>query len=129
MKKVFWLLPSLALAVSGADLTGKWSGTIEIEDSGTTTPVSVQFVQKATLVSGRIGRTGGGDEENIRNGKVDGKKISFEVTSPHTSGPMKFTLTLEEDRLEGEMKGSMDEGDIVGKVKLTREKAGAAQTH
>ena len=129
MKRMLWLLPCVALALSGADLTGKWAGSIEIEDSGTTTPVSVQFVQKEALVSGKIGRTGGGDEENIRNGKVDGKKVSFEVTSPHTSGPMKFTLTLEEDRLEGEMKGSVDEGEIVGKVKLAREKASASQTH
>jgi hypothetical protein len=119
----------VALALSGADLTGKWSGSIEIEDSGTTTPVSVQFVQKEALVSGKIGRTGGGDEENIRNGKVDGKKVSFEVTSPHTSGPMKFTLTLEDDHLEGEMKGSVDEGEIVGKVKLAREKTATSQTH
>jgi len=127
MKKILWLLPWVALALSGSDLTGKWSGTIEIADEGATTPVSVQFVQKADVLSGKIGRTGGGEEENIRNGKVDGKKVSFEVNSAH--GLMKFALTLEEDRLEGEMKGTVDDGEIVGKVKLAREKAGAAQSH
>ena len=127
MKKILWLLPWVALALSGSDLTGKWSGTIEIADEGATTPVSVQFVQKADVVLGKIGRTGGGEEESIRNGKVDGKKVSFEVNSAH--GLMKFALTLEEDRLEGEMKGTVDDGEIVGKVKLAREKAGAAQAH
>jgi hypothetical protein len=127
IRKILWLLPCVALALSGSDLTGKWSGTIEIADEGATTPVSVQFVQKADVVSGKIGRTGGGEEESIRNGKVDGKKVSFEVNSAH--GLMKFTLTLEEDRLEGEMKGTADDGEIVGKVKLAREKAGAAQSH
>ena len=127
MKKILWLLPWVVLALSGSDLTGKWSGTIEIADEGATTPVSVQFVQKADVLSGKIGRTGGGEEENIRNGKVDGKKVSFEVNSAH--GLMKFALTLEEDRLEGEMKGTVDDGEIVGKVKLAREKAGAAQSH
>lgn len=127
MKKILWLLPWVALALSGSDLTGKWSGTIEIADEGATTPVSVQLVQKAEVVSGKIGRTGGGEEESIRNGKVDGKKVSFEVNSAH--GLMKFALTLEEDRLEGEMKGTVDDGEIVGKVKLAREKAGAAQSH
>jgi hypothetical protein len=127
MKKILWLLPWVALAFSGSDLTGKWSGTIEIADEGATTPVSVQFVQKADVLSGKIGRTGGGEEENIRNGKVDGKKVSFEVNSAH--GLMKFALTLEEDRLEGEMKGTVDDGEIVGKVKLAREKAGAVQSH
>ena len=128
MKKVLWILPCVALALSGADLTGKWSGTIEIEDSGTTTPVSAQFIQKAELVSGKIGRTGGTEEESIRNGKVDGKKVFFEVVSSHTASPMKFTLTVVDDRLEGEMKGTMEEGEIVGKVKLSREKPGNSPT-
>jgi len=125
MKKTLWLVPALALAFGGSDLTGKWSGTIEIVDEGNTTPVSMQLVQKAAEVSGKIGRAGGGEEESISNGRIEGKKVSFDVVSSH--GPMKFTLTLEQDRLEGEMKGTVEDGEIVGKVKLAREKAGAAQ--
>jgi hypothetical protein len=120
MKKLFWILPCLALALSAADVTGKWSGTIDVEDAGSTTEVHVEFVQKAGAISGTIGRAGGADEGTIRNGKVDGAKISFEVVSAQTSSPFKFTLTLVNDRLEGEMKGSADEGEVVGKVKLTR---------
>jgi len=125
MKNVLWLLPCVALALSGADVSGKWSGTIDIEDSGSTTTVQVELVQKSDLASGKINRTGGGDEGTIRNGKVEGAKVSFEVVSPETSSPFKFTLTLVNDRLEGEMKGSVDEGEIVGKVKLSREKPGS----
>ena len=128
MKKVFWLLPCLALALSGADVSGKWSGTIDVEDAGNSTPVQVELVQKSDMVSGKIGRQGGGDEGTIRNGKVDGTKVSFEVVSPQTSSPFKFTLTLAKDTLEGEMKGSVDEGEIVGKVKLSREKPGATSS-
>jgi len=120
MKKALWILPCLALVMSGADVSGKWSGTIDVEDAGSSTDVQVELVQKADTVSGKIGRTGGGDEGVIRNGKVAGEKISFEVVSGQTSSPFKFTLTLVNDRLEGEMKGSMDEGEIVGKVKLAR---------
>ena len=128
MKKVFWLLPCLALALCGADVSGKWSGTIDVEDAGNSTPVEVELVQKSDLVSGKIGRQGGGDEGTIRNGKVDGTKVSFEVVSPHTSSPFKFTLTLAKDTLEGEMKGSVDEGEIVGKVKLSRAKPAATSS-
>lgn len=127
MKKALWMLPCLALVLSGADLTGKWSGTIDVEDSGSSTPVEVQLVQKSELVSGKIGRAGGGDEGDIRNGKVEGAKVSFEVIAHDNNSPFKFTLTLIEDRLEGEMKGSVDEGEIVGKVKLTRDKSSGTQ--
>jgi hypothetical protein len=120
MKKAFWILPCLALVLSGADISGKWVGTIDVEDSGSTTEVQVELVQKADTVTGKIGRTGGGDDGSIRNGKVEGTKVSFEVVSPQTSSPFKFTLTLVNDRLEGEMKGSVDEGEVVGKVKLSR---------
>jgi len=120
MKKALWILPCLALVMSGADVSGKWSGTIDVEDAGSSTDVQVELVQKAATVTGKIGRTGGGDEGEIRNGKVDGQKISFEVVSGQASNPFKFTLTLVNDHLEGEMKGSMDQGEIVGKVKLSR---------
>src|SRR6185436_552676 len=125
MKKVFWLLQCLALVLSGSDISGKWSGTIDVEDSGSTTPVEVELVQKSDMVSGKIGRTGGGDEGTIRNGKVEGTKVSFEVISDQNNSPFKFTLTLVDNRLEGEMKGSMDQGEVVGKVKLSRDKPGS----
>jgi len=106
--------------MSGADVSGKWSGTIDVEDAGSTTEVKVELVQKADTLTGKVGRSGGGDEGEIRNGKVDGQKISFELLSSYSTTPFKFTLMLVNDRLEGEMKGSLDQGEIVGKVKLSR---------
>jgi hypothetical protein len=125
MKKAFLLLPFLAFALSASDISGKWSGTIDIEDSGSTIPIQVELVQKSDAVSGKIGRTGSGDEGTIRNGKVDGAKVFFEVVSHETSSAFKWTLTLVNDQMEGEMKGSTDDGEIVGKVKLSRDKPGS----
>jgi|SRR5579863_4716206 len=125
MKSSLWLLPFLALSLYGADVSGKWSGTIDIEDAGSSTPVQVELVQKADVLSGKVGHAGG-DSEAIRNGKVEGAKVSFEVFSSQTNSPWKFTLTLVEDRLEGEMKGTADEGEVVGKVKLNRDKGASA---
>jgi len=126
MKNVFWLLPCLALALSGADVSGKWSGTIDVEDSGSSTPVQVELVQKSDQLTGKMGVQGGGNQSTIRNGKVEGTKVYFEAVSPEYSSPFKFTLTLANDTLEGEMKGNIDEGEIVGKVKLTRDKGTTA---
>ncbi|HZT33536.1 MAG TPA: hypothetical protein VFA33_26850 [Bryobacteraceae bacterium] len=126
MKKL-WLLPCLAMVLTAADISGKWIGSIEVADdsSGTTinTPVRAEFEQKSNLLSGKIGRREDQQTESIRNGKVEGTKIVFEVTSPETAGAMKFDLTLEGDRIEGNMKGSLDSGPITGKVHLVRQAA------
>lgn len=127
--KTFWILPLLAVSLAGADISGIWSGTIEVPDmgSGTTvrTPVRAQFEQKQNEVSGKIGRREDDDQVKIRNGKVEGKKIFFVVSSEQTDGDMKFDLTLDGEHIQGEMKGAVDSGPIVGKVSLIREKAPA----
>jgi hypothetical protein len=123
-----WLFLCLPLLVWAADVSGKWSGSIEVADnaggSSITTPVKVVFEQKGALVSGKIGRREDEGSESIRNGKVEGAKISFEVSSPETTSAMKFNLVLEDDHLVGEMKGMVDSGEIVGKVTLTRDAGG-----
>ena len=122
------LLLCLPLALGAADVSGKWTGSIEVADNagGSTvnTPVRAEFEQKANLVSGKIGRREDERAEVIRNGKVDGVKISFEVSSPETMSAMKFNLTLDGDQLQGEMKGTVDSGEIVGKVRLKRQAGG-----
>jgi hypothetical protein len=123
-----WLFLSLPLLLAAGDVSGKWSGSIEVADnaggSSITTPVKAEFQQKANLVSGKIGRREDEQAEPIRNGKVEGTKVSFEVSSVETTSAMKFSLVLQGDHLEGEMKGTVDSGEIVGKVRLTREAGG-----
>jgi len=122
-----WLLPLMALAMYGADVSGKWTGSVEIADptSGDKiqTPVKAEFTQKGGDVSGTIGREEDTEAETIHAGKLDGKNLVFEVT-PHEAGsPIKFTLVLlSDDRIEGAMEGAMDVGRITGKVILTRVK-------
>jgi len=124
MKKWLWLTPCLALVLNAADISGKWVGNIDVSDpsSGTSinTPVRAEFSQQANTVSGTIGRREDDQKEAIRNGKVEGKTVSFEVSAPEVMSAMKFVLTLKDNRLEGEMKGALDTGEIAGKVLLTR---------
>ncbi|HWC01016.1 MAG TPA: hypothetical protein VG672_30120 [Bryobacteraceae bacterium] len=128
--KILLLFLCGAMVLTAADISGRWVGTIEVADdsSGTTinTPVRAEFEQKASQLAGKIGRKEDEQSESIRNGKIEGKKILFEVNSPETSGAMKFELTVEGDRIEGEMKGSVDSGPIVGKVHLVRAPAQTA---
>jgi hypothetical protein len=126
MKKL-WLLPVFALALYGGDITGKWTGNIEVSDpsSGSTvdTPVKAEFAQNAAGITGRIGRTEEEQAEPIRNAKLDGKNLVFEVRSPETTGMVKFNLVVvSDDRIEGDMKGAIDIGNISGKVHLRKVK-------
>ena len=125
MHRLSLLVLSFSLALAAADISGKWSGSIEVADTAggdsITTPVRAEFEQKADLVSGSIGRKEDARAESIRNGKIEGTRIVFEVSSPETLSSMKFSLTLSGDHLEGEMKGTVDSGEIVGKVRLTKE--------
>lgn len=118
------LLPCLAAAMVAADVSGKWTGTVDVDDptSGSTinTQVRAELRQSADAVTGSIGRQEDQEAEPIQNARMDGKRLTFEVSSAETNGLIKFVLTLEGDRLDGDMKGSMDGAAIAGKVHLTR---------
>lgn len=130
MRLPFLLFLTCALTF-GADLTGRWTGTIAVDDVGSgttiTTQVHIDLQQKSEGVSGKIGRIEDNDVVPIKNVRMDGDTLNFEAASDETTGPMKFSLKIAGDRMEGTMKGSIDSGDINGKVKLTREKATAAR--
>jgi hypothetical protein len=125
--KLFWLLPVVALALYGADVTGTWTGTIDVADPGNgdkiSTEVKAEFKQAAAALTGKIGRKQDEQLESIRDGKITGKTITFDVLPEEATTPMKFNLTLvSDDRIEGNMAGAIDVGKISGKVVLTRAK-------
>jgi hypothetical protein len=123
MKKL-WLLPCLAATLMAADVSGKWTGTVNVEDpsGGPNIEVRVRadLQQKADAITGAIGRQEDQQGETIRNAKLDGKRLTFEVSSTEANGLVRFVLTLDGDRLDGEMSGSMDGTAIAGKVHLSR---------
>jgi hypothetical protein len=125
--KLFWLLPVVAIALYGADVTGTWTGTIDVADPGNgdkiSTEVKAEFKQAAAALTGKIGRKQDEQLESIRDGKITGKAITFDVLPEEATSPMKFNLTLvSDDRIEGNMAGAIDVGKISGKVVLTRAK-------
>ena len=122
MKKL-WLLPCLAATLMAADVSGKWTGTVNVEDptGGPNIEVRVRadLLQKADAITGAIGRQEDQQGETIRNAKLDGRRLTLEVSSTEANGLVKFTLTLDADKLDGEISGSMDGTAITGKVHLS----------
>lgn len=114
----------LALTASAANVAGKWSGIIEIDDSGgkIETPVELYLEQKAGTLSGKIGRSNNLETVDIRNAKVEGDKLTFESSSAEASASMTFTLTIHGERMQGEMRGVAQGNEIVAKVSFSRVK-------
>src|SRR5271170_6611574 len=79
MKKLISLCALFALTTVmalAADITGTWKG--EANPNGKGGPPTFTFKQSGETLTGTT--TGRGGETAISNGKVDGDKISFEVT-------------------------------------------------
>jgi hypothetical protein len=123
MKKL-WLLPCLAATLLAADVSGKWTGNVVVEDPGggsaIDTQVRAEIQQKPDAITGAIGRQEDKEGESIRSAKLDGNRLTFEVSSTEANSLVKFVLTLDGDRLNGEMTGAVDGLPITGKVHLTR---------
>ena len=125
---IFAALASLALTLWAADpkanLSGEWTGTIDVHDTDSgavvSTNVRMSLTHTDAAISGKIGRDGEADVSPIQNARLDGDKLYFEATNADVNGPIKFVLTRQGDQMEGEMKASVDNGDIVGKVKVSR---------
>lgn len=124
MRRLF-LLPLLTFVLCAADVTGKWTGSVDVADPGNgdkiSTPVKAELQQSAGAVTGRIGRAQDTQLETIRDGKLEGNTLTFNVLPEEATKPMIFTLRLvTDDRIEGDMSGEIDVGKIRGKVVLTR---------
>jgi len=121
------LFAVMALALYGADVTGKWTGTVDVQDPGNgdkiSTRVRAELTQAGAIVTGKIGRLQDEQLETIRDGKLTGNALVFEVMPEEATSAIKFRLTvMSDDRIEGEMSGAIDVGKISGKVVLTRTK-------
>jgi hypothetical protein len=114
------ILALLAIAAPAADVSGKWSGTFtpEGQDAGNAYLV---LKQSGTTLSGSAG-----PDENqqwpISSGKVEGNKLSGQVTSPD-GAIYKLTLTLDGEHIKGNVEANAGGQSIKGVLDVTRVKS------
>ena len=120
------LVFALSAMQTAPNLSGDWTGTVDVRDTDSgsviSTSVRLSLTQTKDAITGKIGREGENEETPIQHVRLDGNRLTFDAINPDVNGPVKFTLTVTDDRMEGEMKASLDTGEINGKVRLTREK-------
>jgi hypothetical protein len=90
-----------------ADVDGKWSGTISVDGAGEF-PVAFEFKADGTTLTGST-LSPDGMSVNIKDGKIDGDKITFLVSLDFGGMPLDITYSGVVSPTELKMKA-----DVVG---------------
>jgi uncharacterized protein (TIGR03435 family) len=110
MRRLF-LLASLPLLATAADVSGAWSGSYYAG------PIYLVLKQQGAVVTGTAGPTAAQQMLVLSAAKVEGDRLSFKV------GPMEVNLQLKGDDLTGELK----EPNETSPLTLTRVEALASR--
>ena len=112
----------LALAASAADVSGTWSGTLQITGpDGQSQDDTIHLILKQD--GGKLTGTAGpsaGEQLPIEKGAVEGNKVTMEVPVPN--GAFKFDVALDGDHLKGEVTLTAGEQTMKAKMDATRAK-------
>src|ERR1019366_2157500 len=113
---------ALAITAAAADVTGKWSGTFTVTgpdgSAGDSNPAFLILKQSGTTLTG----TAGGDEAEqfpIENAKIENNKITGTVNSSD-GATYTVSLTVDGDRMTGEVTVSQGGQTMQGKIELKR---------
>jgi len=112
-------------AHAATDVTGTWSGSIQMDAGGAGgdgMQLVFTFKQDGTTLTGNV-NGGQGDPLNISNGKVDGDKISFTIDFNGTTITHEGTVNGDEIKLNSK---SSDGNFPAMAITLKRAKASAA---
>ncbi len=108
----------LSITTAGAsNVTGKWSGTMQLEGQTRFEPVYMVLKQEGNKLAGS-----GGPNENEQNpfegGKVEGNKLMFDI--PLGESSMHFEMEAQEDQITGEMRRQREGKVETAKISLKR---------
>ncbi len=122
MKRVALIMLMAGLAIAG-ELTGKWSGSFaEVGPDGAGRDPGGAYMD-LKLTGMTVTGTAGPSESRqmaITNGKLDGKKLTFDVVQSDGGPTMKFDLTFDGETLKGSANAEQDGRKLAAKVDLKR---------
>jgi hypothetical protein len=122
MTKLLCCLAFSALALSAAELTGKWSGSFDITFPNGESRADTAYLDLRELEGAVTGTAGPSSEKqwSVRNGKLDGQKLTFEVLTDDGL-QMAFELTFDGEVIQGMCHATSKDGEKVSaKVNLKR---------
>jgi exosome complex RNA-binding protein Csl4 len=120
----------LAPLANAADVTGKWSGSLEAKDPNGETvviPAHAELKQQGDTVTGRVWKEIE-HQFSIEKGKIEQNRITFEFRAPEGSEgsePVVHSVrvsVVSENQLQGEIEFAMEGDKMTAKLTFTREK-------
>ena len=119
-----FLLLALVMTAAAADVTGKWTGTITVPEAdgqaGQHDGAYVVLKQSGATITGSGGPSES-DQWPISDGKIVEDKITGSVTNPD-GVVYKLALTVNGDRITGEVTMTQEGQSVKAKLDLTRAK-------
>jgi len=114
VKKIILLVAAMfSGALWGADVTGKWSGSLK-DDAGHSFPWYLNLQQDGTKISGKMGPEKDSDQRPIVDGGIEGTTLHFRAPGGDGSGTEFVTVEL---HLGGDgLTGTLEGKDRTGKV-------------
>ena len=95
-----------ATAFAATDVTGDWTATMSGPNGEM--QLTFHFKQDGDKLTGDVGSPMGGDPMEISNGKVDGNKISFEVSFNGNTISHEGTVNGDEIKLSAKPEGGQN---------------------
>lgn len=124
MKKPFFFTCLFVVALSSAaalcatNVTGRWSGSLQMQGETESKPAYVILKQDGSKLTGSAGPDES-EQHSFVGGKVEGNKLTFDV-SLGGEGSMHFDLQVEGDRITGQVRRGGEGRNEVKKISLRR---------
>jgi len=113
---------ALAIIAAAADVSGKWSGSFAVIGpdgaAGDSNPAFLILKQAGSTLTGTAGQEEA-EQWPIENARIEGNKISGTV-NPSDGATYSVTLTVDGDRMTGDVTISQGGQTMKGKIELKR---------
>ncbi len=111
-----------AFTLSGADLTGIWTGTFTIQGQNGEEKASSAHLNLKQSGADLTGTAGPNETEQweISKGKVEADRITFEVQQPNEGARLRFDLRLVNDRIQGDVTAEKEGDNRKAKLDVSR---------